>query len=674
VEAVDDVLEIKVGEQIIFSKKIKLAPTVNFMDSVTYSNPKDLYTVSLGGVKLNYNSDPMANVLSRPLASPASMNWNSAQGLFIQGKEFMDQKLYPQAQEKLAASLLKDSNYIPALVKMSSLLYQQHQFSAALVLAKRALSIDAHDGAANYYYGIIQAQLKNFIDAKDGLDVASLATEYKSAAFTELAKIYIIEKDFSSAFEYCQKAIHYNSFNIAALQYQAIALRYLQQQDTYAKTLDLLTQYDPLNHFAHFEKFYSLKNNEASNKEGSKNEALQAFTHLIQNEQPVETYLQMANDYLQVGLVNEAQSLLAICPAHTLVYYWQAYILQLQGKPFEQALNQANAAAPHFVFPFRNMDVTIFEWAVQQTSHWKPKYYLGLLLKDRNRVVEAKKLFNDLAFIPDYAPFYAARAALYVNENNLPLVYANTIADLQKAISMDASSWRYIKTLTELYNSHYEYAKALALVAPFYKAHSDNYIIGMLYAKTLIHHKDFIAADQLLATLNIIPFEGATIGHELYREAKLMQAIVQIQQKNYTAALHFIDQAKLWPENLGAGKPYDEDIDIRLENWLSYVCFQQLKQSDSAQSKLNAIVQFMPSINNTISNFYAANHLVSIWAYRALGQSAKGANWLQQQMSKYPDNPILKWVQKAGMSTTLHELPSISIQLEDATMRLLRKL
>jgi hypothetical protein len=57
-----------------------------------------------------------------------------------------------------------------------------------------------------------------------------------------------------------------------------------------------------------------------------------------------------------------------------------------------------------------------------------------------------------------------------------------------------------------------------------------------------------------------------------------------------------------------------------------------------------------------------------------LGQSAKGANWLQQQMSKYPDNPILKWVQKAGMSTTLHELPSISIQLEDATMRLLRKL
>jgi len=674
VQTIDDVLEIKIGEKIIFSKKIKLAPTVNFMDSVTYTNAKDLYTVSLGGVKLNYNSDPMANVLSRPLASPVSMNWNSAEGLFIQGKEFMDQKLYPQAQEKLAASLHKDSNYIPALVKMSSLLYQQHQYSAALVLAKRAISIDAHDGSANYYYGIINAQLKNLIDAKDGFDVASLSTEYKSGAFTELAKIYIIEKDFTRAEEYCRKALTYNAFNIAALQYQAIAFRYLNNNEAYVKILKLLTQYDPLNHFANFEKYYTLENKEASNNEGSKNVALQSFTHLIQNEQPVETYLQMANDYLQVGLVNEAQSLLAICPTHSLVGYWQAYILYLQGKPFEQALMQANAAAPHFVFPFRNIDFAIFEWAVQNTPHWKPKYYLGLLLKDRNRVVEAKKIFKDLALQPDYAPFYATRAALYVNENNLPLVYAQTVTDLQKAISMDASSWRYIKTLTELYNSHYEYAKALALVAPFYKTHSDNYIIGMLYAKTLIYNKEFVSADQLLAKLHIIPFEGATAGHELYREAKLMQALAQMQQKNYAQALDFIHQAKLWPENLGAGKPYDEDIDIRLENWLSYNCFQQLKQHDSAQLKLNAIVQFMPSINNTISNFYAANHLVTLWAFDALGQSVKGKSWIKQQISKYPDNALLNWVQKAAnIKPASHKLPPISIQFEDATVRILKK-
>ena len=674
VQAIDDVLEIKVGEKIIFSKKIKRAPTVNFIDSVAFVPKKDAYTVSLGGVKLNYNSDPMAYVLSRPLASPASMNWNSAEGLFIQGKEFMDQKLYPQAQEKLAASLRKDSNYVPALVKMSSLLYQQHQFIEALELVKRAISLDTHHGAANYYYGIINVQLKNFIDAKDGFDVASLSTEYKSGAFTELAKIYIYEKDFTRAIEYAQKALTYNAFNIAALQYQAIAFRYLDNKEEYAKTGSLLKSYDPLNHFVNFEKYYVLESSNEVNEQ-SKNAALQSFIHLIQNEQPVETFLQMANDYLQVGLVNEAQSLLAICPAHSLVRYWQAYILYVQGKPFEQALMQANAAAPDFVFPFRNIDFTIFEWVVQHTTHWKPKYYLGLLLKDRNRVAEAKKIFNNLGLQPNYAPFYATRASLYGSENNLPIVYAQSITDLQKAISMDPSSWRYIKTLTELYNTHFEYAKALTLVAPFYKTHTDNYIIGMLYAKTLIHNQAFVEADQLLATLHIIPFEGATLGHELYREAKLMQALNQMQQKKYTQALDFVNQAKLWPENLGAGKPYDEDIDIRLEHWISYHCFQQLKQYDSAQSKLNAIIQFMPNIHNTVSNFYAANHLVTIWAYDALGQSAKGRIWFQQQLSKYPENALLKWVQKTkDFPPHFHNLPLISSQLEDATIRILRKM
>jgi hypothetical protein len=66
--------------------------------------------------------------------------------------------------------------------------------------------------------------------------------------------------------------------------------------------------------------------------------------------------------------------------------------------------------------------------------------------------------------------------------------------------------------------------------------------------------------------LEIIPFEGATEGRQLYREAKLEQALGEMQGKNYVKALEFINQAKLWPVTSG-GKTLDKDIDVRLENW-----------------------------------------------------------------------------------------------------------
>ena len=193
----------------------------------------------------------------------------------------------------------------------------------------------------------------------------------------------------------------------------------------------------------------------------------------------------------------------------------------------------------------------------------------------------------------------------------------------------------------------------------------------MLYAKTLIHNKKYAQVDQLLATLNIIPFEGATSGHELYREAKLMQAIVSMKQKNYTGALTFINEAKLWPENLGAGKPYDEDVDIRLENWLSYLCYKNLANKQATGEMLAAVVKFMPIRVNTISNFYAGNHLISLWAYAALNQVPNGMVWIKQQQLKYPDNKIIQWVVGSYQRKALQP---ISLQYEDATVRIIREL
>ena len=96
--------------------------------------------------------------------------------------------------------------------------------------------------------------------------------------------------------------------------------------------------------------------------------------------------------------------------------------------------------------------------------------------------------------------------------------------------------------------------------------------MGLVHAKVLLLNHRYAAADRLLTHLDVLPAEGATSGRELYREAKLMEAVECIKKKQYRSALVFISDAKRWPENLGSGEPYPADQDIRFEIWLTAYC------------------------------------------------------------------------------------------------------
>jgi len=82
-----------------------------------------------------------------------------------------------------------------------------------------------------------------------------------------------------------------------------------------------------------------------------------------------------------------------------------------------------------------------------------------------------------------------------------------------------------------------------------------------------------------------------------------MQAVSAMKNKQYKKALQFIASAKLWPVNLGVGKPYEEDIDERLEDWLNYQCYTNLGNKTAAGQSLEKIIAFSPKVDNTIRNF-----------------------------------------------------------------------
>jgi hypothetical protein len=201
-------------------------------------------------------------------------------------------------------------------------------------------------------------------------------------------------------------------------------------------------------------------------------------------------------------------------------------------------------------------------------------------------------------------------------------------------------------------------ARALAVTEAYAKTGKPSYIMDMLHAKTLLLNKRYRECDARLAKMNIIPFEGATEGRALYWEAKMMQAIDALGRKRPKEALAFINAAGEWPEHLGVGKPYDADIDSRLEQYLTSVCQKDLGRTSEAAQLRTRILDFKPEVQNTIANFQPVNHLVVKWAAEASGNNFDWNAWMKTQEARHPQHTeAFTWVRALAEGSTPGQTP-----------------
>lgn len=628
-----DQLVIKIDGKIRSSIPIDAKPLEVLQDSFAIESPTPDVSVALINQYLEWNNQPAYKSLSRPLESPHKFDWSSSEGLALQARELIDQKFFAEAEIKLEQALTKDSNSILGLVKMAELQYRNGKYYSAFLHAKRAISIDAHEPGANYYYGISSAQLNMESDALDGLGVAALGIEYRSAAYVEIAKLHARRSRWQYVQDYAEKALQFNSMDVTARWLNMIALRLSGKSDEYKKQLETFGSLFPLNPFFKWE-----------NKSADRPLSNSSVTLIFKNELPEETLLELSSSYVEVGLIDEADSILSLIPHHPISLYVRAFLKKTDINSSLFLLEQANKLPSYLVFPFRTEHLPVLEWVVSKSNHWKPKYYLALLLNEKNRHNEAIKILRNLEDIPDEPHFYGLRA-IWNKENQ-----TQKERDLSKAMIMDPQSWRYPKLLVQHFISQNNHEKALQLCLQYKNMHpARDFIMDMLLAKTLLLNRKYAACDSLLSKMDIIPFEGSTEGRSLYWEAKMMQAVQAIKLGRYKQALSFIQQASLWPENLGVGKPYDSEIDSRLEQYFSFVCLSALKQKEKATQQLDAILQFEPGIHNTTRNFQPANHLVTRWAIKSRNSEMDWEKWMNRQKELYPQFiEIFNWVYHAS--------------------------
>jgi tetratricopeptide (TPR) repeat protein len=189
---------------------------------------------------------------------------------------------------------------------------------------------------------------------------------------------------------------------------------------------------------------------------------------------------------------------------------------------------------------------------MKESASWKLKYYLGLIYWNRGLKDKAIDLFEKCGDSPDFAAFYLSKAEL-VNDNE------SKERVLIKAFELDKNDWRPAISLVEYYLSMKEAEKALPIVKAFLEKFPEQSNIGLAYARTLMQMQSYEESVAFLEKYNVLPFEGATAGRDLYHEACIKLAEKCLDNKEYKKALLYAEKALKWPANLGVGRPYDVD-------------------------------------------------------------------------------------------------------------------
>lgn len=577
--------------------------------------------VVVGEDLLVYSEVPSDNITSRPKQLPADFDWSSAYGLYTQGEQWMNQKVLDKAEKFLLASLEKDPYFVPALTDLASLYYRQGRYDEALARCETALSINTYDGDVNYLYGLCNMALGNHTDAKDGFSVASYSPGVRSAAYEKLAEMYLMDRNWTKAEHYALRSKEFNQMNLSADHVLMVVYRKTNQPEKAKALIDPLLEDLPLYHAARFEQLYQ--------GEGS-GHPIDDLQSLIRNELPFETYMELAEWYESVGCTEEALSLLSCAGNYPIALYKQAYLLHQAGNDDESRgmLQRAGALSPAMVFPFRPSSLKALEWAKTVQPDWKIDYYEALIRWANQDKAKALELLENCGEA-DYAPFYLSRASLKEDESRL--------ADLLKAEQIEMS-WRTGFALINHYVANNQWQKAVETGKKYTKKYPSNYYIGLKYAKALCETGQYQPCISLLSRMQVLPNEGSYAGRAVYREANLYRAMEQLSHKNYKQVVKSVETSKEWPENLGVGKPYDNMIDNRLEDYLEAKAAAGQGDSRKTSALLAAVADY------TISrSHFESGNLLSALALRESGKVQEADHMVAAWSTDFPENRVVQW-------------------------------
>jgi hypothetical protein len=580
--------------------------------------------------------------LYRPLEMAGDFNWESTYGLYVRGIEKARQRFYDQAEELFIRCLAKDKDYIPAITGLAEIDFRKLKYDEAEKKLMKVISFDTYDPDANFLYGAIMMQKKEYSRARDAFGVTLRTPEYKASSLNQLAIIALREKRLEEAWEYILDAGHFNGMDVNIYKTACVIARLRKDTGNYNVLLNRLHGIDPLNHFAAFEKLFSQGDSLSKS----------AFLTNLNNELKYETFIELSLWYLNAGLENEALAVIDLCPQNPLADFLAAYLADLKNDKDKSSfyLERALKASSELVFPYRDEYASILKWAGQEHPHWKIKYYSALLYWSKGRNDAALKYFNDCGSEPDTYFFYLTRAG-FKRQNGIKEVES----DYLNAINHNGKNWRSFHLLHGYYISENEYYKARSISSEAIKLPGTSYISSFDHALSLFYTSDYESCVKILENIAILPYEGAGYGRTLWRNANILSAIKYYSSNRFSGAVKFARQAYKWPENLGVGRPYR--VDERIEDFVLAMILDKSGQKGEAE----ALYKQVSGYNNGSASGAGSVNYLSYLAIRKISGSSVANDYLDKWFSSFDNENIKNWARYLSQNQNRQALEVIGL-------------
>jgi tetratricopeptide (TPR) repeat protein len=223
---------------------------------------------------------------------------------------------------------------------------------------------------AYYHLGLALRAQGKFDEAYDVFYRATWDSAFHSAAYYQVAELSCRKKDFTSALEQIDRSLSTNAMNTKALSIKAVVLRKLDRFPQAKQVAMDVIAIDPLDFLA-MNELYLAESGLRSKTRAKK--ALADLTKKMRNE--VESYLELAVDYGNCGLWDEANEVLmrplknkmSFASTYPMIYYYLGYFYQQKGNTSEASGHFSRAAKmpTDYCFPFRLESIEVLNAAIK---------------------------------------------------------------------------------------------------------------------------------------------------------------------------------------------------------------------------------------------------------------------------------------------------------------------
>ncbi len=557
---------LKVGETVFFERVVDLDPKTTFLEKVPLSSKKygnevislilqDSSGRSLASYSNNVKAESGKEIEEEIWIRPES--GESVEELYLAGLNYEKLGEEDRAMEMYRKVLEKDPGFSQALCAVGILHFRHGEYDSSEKALRASLIRNQNYEKARYYLALVLKEQEQYETAEEEFWMLERSVTYGYLAFYFLGGMSLMKGEYFQAAEHFKVSASRNSEDdLKCLDFLAVTMRKQGNLEEAKNILKNVLNKDPLDFMAQYE-LYLVENEEIEKTK---------LVKLMRNE--VQSYLELATDYEEFGLYQEAIGVLSTYlsvarkdpqEVYPLIYYYLGYFHEKLGSVNEalEYYTLGSRASNKYVFPHRLKDIKILNSVLERNSgDGRAMYYLGNLLCARNRPKEAIKLWEESAKLEgNFSVVHRNLGLAYWKvENNLEAA----IEEYEKALECDPNDYKLYYELDKLYAYAQQNDKRRELMEGIPADLAKHDMIAERIACTYVDIGEFDRALQVLKNTVFFPREFYAESRCLYVDANIGKGLELLEKGQYLEAICAFKEVMKYPRNLGVGEPVNK--------------------------------------------------------------------------------------------------------------------